>query len=47
MPHDQEDKDFIALLSGELQESIEQQINLAAERGNEQISWDEFGGNYQ
>ena len=47
MQHDQEDKDFIALIAGELQESIEQQINLAAERGNEQISWEEFGGNYQ
>ncbi|VEB97378.1 Uncharacterised protein [Cedecea lapagei] len=46
MQHDQEDKDFIALLSGELQESIEQQINLAAERGNEQISWSEFSGDF-
>lgn len=47
MQHEQEDKDFIALLSGDLQESIEQQINLAAERGYEEISWAEFGGSYQ
>lgn len=47
MLHDKEDADFIAMMSGELQEEITDQINLAAERGNEQVSWHEFAGNYQ
>lgn len=47
MQHEQVDNDFIALMSGELAEAIEQQVNLAAERDNEQISWSEFRGDFQ
>lgn len=47
MLHDKEDADFIAMMSGELQEEITDQINLAAERGNELVSWQEFAGSYQ
>lgn len=47
MLHDKEDADFIAMMSGELQEEITDQINLAAERSNEQVSWQEFRGDFQ
>ncbi|MGB3255890.1 hypothetical protein [Buttiauxella gaviniae] len=47
MLHEKEDAEFIAMMSGELQEEITDQINLAAERGNEQVSWQEYAGNYQ
>ncbi|WP_167519357.1 hypothetical protein [Intestinirhabdus alba] len=41
-----DDEDFIALVSTEIEEEVEQQINLAAERQNPIISWDEFAGYY-
>lgn len=47
MLHDKEDADFIAMMNGELQEAITEQVNLAAERCNEQVSWQEFAGSYQ
>lgn len=46
MLHEKEDADFIAMMSGELQEAITEQVNLAAERGNEKISWAEFKGDF-
>ncbi|MDK1098213.1 hypothetical protein QMT15_02015 [Cronobacter sakazakii] len=45
MLHELED-DFIALISPEIEEEVEQQINLAAERMNQPITWQEFAGNY-
>ncbi len=44
--HDFDDDEFIALISPEIEEEVEQQINLAAERQNPVISWDEFAGYY-
>lgn len=29
-----------------IEDEVCEQINLTAERGNEQISWDEFSGNF-
>ncbi|EEC3834713.1 hypothetical protein R0S61_003663 [Salmonella enterica] len=46
MLHDFDDEEFIALISPEIDEEVEQQINLAAERQNQVISWDEFAGYY-
>ncbi|WP_193312229.1 hypothetical protein [Salmonella enterica] len=46
MLHDFDDEEFIALSSPEIEEEVEQQINLAAERQNLVISWDEFAGYY-
>ncbi|MGD1189884.1 hypothetical protein ACKECV_01015 [Salmonella enterica subsp. enterica serovar Thompson] len=46
MLHDFDDEEFIALISPEIDEEVEQQINLAAERQNTVISWDEFAGYY-
>lgn len=46
MLHDLDDEEFIALISPEIDEEVEQQINLAAERQNPVISWDEFAGYY-
>ncbi|EOU1336134.1 hypothetical protein ACNSVR_000275 [Cronobacter malonaticus] len=46
MLHELEDDDFIALISPEIEEKVEQQINLAAERMNQPITWQEFAGNY-
>lgn len=46
MLHDFYDEEFIALISPEIEEEVEQQINLAAERKNPVISWDEFAGYY-
>lgn len=34
MSHDFDDEEFIALISPEIEEEVEQQINLAAERQN-------------
>ncbi|MCT4710306.1 hypothetical protein MUA04_08900 [Enterobacteriaceae bacterium H11S18] len=47
MLHEKDDADFIAMMSGELEEAIDKQINLAAERSNEQVSWQEFRGDFQ
>jgi uncharacterized protein YeeX (DUF496 family) len=47
MQHEQEDADFIAMMKGDLEEAIDNQINLAAEGSNEQVSWQEFRGDYQ
>ncbi|EJE9920117.1 hypothetical protein M5921_002597 [Salmonella enterica] len=46
MLHDFDDDEFIALISTEIEEEVEQQINLAAERQNPIIGWDEFAGYY-
>ncbi|EIO9968487.1 hypothetical protein R6116_002061 [Salmonella enterica] len=46
MLHDFDDEEFIALISPEIDEEVEQQINLAAARPNPVISWDEFAGYY-
>ncbi|EEO7019679.1 hypothetical protein ABGJ22_003000 [Salmonella enterica subsp. enterica serovar Bareilly] len=46
MSHDFDDEEFIALISPEIEEEVEQQSNLAAERQNTVISWDEFAGYY-
>ncbi|EEG0107160.1 hypothetical protein J8O29_003297 [Salmonella enterica] len=46
MLHDFDDNEFIALISSEIEEEVEQQINLAAERQNPIIGWDEFAGYY-
>ncbi|EEK3771154.1 hypothetical protein ACSF08_004495 [Salmonella enterica subsp. enterica serovar Give] len=46
MLHDFDDEEFIALISPEIEEEVEQQINLAAERQNPVINWDEFAGYY-
>ncbi|HHY6411304.1 TPA: hypothetical protein ACV5TU_000414 [Salmonella enterica] len=46
MLHDFDDDEFIALISSEIEEEVEQQINLSAERQNPIISWDEFAGYY-
>ncbi|EGK6485273.1 hypothetical protein IO106_001310 [Salmonella enterica] len=46
MLHDFDDEEFIALISPEIDEEVEQQINLVAERQNPVISWDEFAGYY-
>lgn len=46
MLHDFDDEEFIALISPESDEEVEQQINLVAERQNPVISWDEFAGYY-
>lgn len=46
MLHDFDDDEFIALISPEIEEEVEQQINLAAERQNPIIGWDEFSGYY-
>ncbi|HCM1983636.1 antibiotic ABC transporter permease [Salmonella enterica] len=45
MLHDFDDDEFIALVSPEIEEEVEQ-LNLAAERQNPVISWDEFAGYY-
>lgn len=42
-----DDESFTHAVMGIIEDEIREQINLAAERGNEQISWDEFRGNYQ
>lgn len=41
------DKAFAEIMLDMIEDEVCEQINLAAERGNEQISWEEFGGNYQ
>lgn len=46
MLHDFDDEEFIALISPEIEEEVEQKINLAAGRQNPVISWDEFAGYY-
>ncbi|EHP9584342.1 hypothetical protein KIO55_003767 [Salmonella enterica subsp. houtenae serovar 50:g,z51:-] len=46
MLHDFDYDEFIALISPEIEEEVEQQINLAAERQNPIIGWDEFAGYY-
>ncbi len=46
MLHDFDDEEFIALISPEIEEEVEQQINLAAERSNQQITWQELAGNF-
>nr|prf accessory recombination function gene [Salmonella phage P22] len=46
MQHEFSDEEFIALISPEIEEEVEQQINLAAERQNPIIEWDEFAGYY-
>ena len=46
MPHDFDDDEFIALISPEIEEEVEQQINLAAERNNQQVTLQEFAGYY-
>lgn len=46
MLHGFDDEEFIALISPEIDEEVEQQINLAEERQNPVISWDEFAGYY-
>lgn len=46
MLHDFDDNEFIALIPPEIEEEVEQQINLAAERQNPIISWDEVAGYY-
>ncbi|ENG8649998.1 hypothetical protein ABVH31_001038 [Salmonella enterica subsp. enterica] len=46
MLHDFDDEEFIALISPEIDEEVEQQINLAAERQDPVISCDEFAGYY-
>ncbi|ELY2920586.1 hypothetical protein SMC70_002009 [Cronobacter sakazakii] len=46
MLHELEDYDFIALISPEIEEEVEQQINLAAERMNQPITWQEFAGDF-
>lgn len=37
---------LLPLIPPEIEEEVEQQINLAAERQNPIISWDEFAGYY-
>lgn len=46
MLHELDDEDFIALVSPEIEDEVEQQINLSAERNNTPITWQEFMGNY-
>jgi len=46
MLHELSDEDFIALVSPEIEEGIEQQISLAAERNNQPITWQEFAGDF-
>ena len=46
MLHELNDDDFIALVSPEIEEEVEQQIHLAAERSNQPITWQEFAGNF-
>lgn len=46
MLHDFDDDEFIALISPEIEGEVEQKINLAAERQNPIIGWDEFAGYY-
>ncbi|ELX8345492.1 hypothetical protein ACJ5W3_002726 [Enterobacter hormaechei] len=46
MQHEFSDEEFIALISPEIEEEVEQQINLAAERQNRPITWQEFAGYY-
>lgn len=41
-----DDEEFIALISPEIEEEVEQQINLASERHNQPITWQEFAGYY-
>ncbi|NIG77895.1 hypothetical protein F3J34_30480 [Klebsiella sp. Ap-873] len=42
-----DDDAFTNIMLDMIKDEVCEQINLAAERGNEQISWDEFGGDYQ
>ena len=46
MQHEFSGDEFIALISPEIEEEVEHQINLAAERQNQPISWQEFAGYY-
>ncbi|WP_312329647.1 hypothetical protein [Atlantibacter hermannii] len=46
MLHDFNDEEFIALISPEIEEEVEQQINLAAEQNNPPITWAEFAGDF-
>ena len=46
MLHELSDENFIALVSPEIEEGVEQQINLAAERNNQPITWQEFSGDF-
>ncbi|MEI9696075.1 hypothetical protein V5074_23525 [Atlantibacter hermannii] len=46
MLHEFRDEEFIALISPEIEEEVEQQINLAAERNNPPITWAEFRGDF-
>lgn len=46
MLHELSDEDFIALVSPEIEEGVEQQINLADERNNQPITWQEFAGDF-
>ncbi|EMR9403240.1 hypothetical protein WKN98_001644 [Escherichia coli] len=46
MLHELDDEDFIALVSPEIEDELEQQINLSAERNNTPITWHEFAGNF-
>ncbi len=41
-----DDAAFASIMLDLIEDEVCEQINLAAERGNEQISWDEFEGNY-
>ncbi|OAT32035.1 hypothetical protein M975_1927 [Buttiauxella brennerae ATCC 51605] len=42
-----DEKAFTELMLDMVEDEITEQVNLAAERGNEQVSWQEFAGNYQ
>lgn len=42
-----DDEAFAEIMLDMIEDEVCEQINLAAERGNETISWQEFAGNYQ
>lgn len=42
-----DEKAFTEIMLDMIEDEVCEQINLAAERGNEQVSWEEFRGNYQ
>ncbi|WP_336709922.1 MULTISPECIES: hypothetical protein [unclassified Cedecea] len=37
---------FTSIMLDMIEDEVCEQINLAAEHGNEQISWEEFSGNF-
>jgi hypothetical protein len=42
-----DDKAFAELMLDMVEDEITEQVNLAAERSNEPVSWQEFAGNFQ